>query len=70
MESLSLPVSGMTCGGCARTIQRKLSSTPGVAKASVDLEGKTATVEFDPSKTGVDALVSAIEKLGYQVPRP
>ncbi len=69
MQTVSLPVSGMTCGGCARTIQKKLSSTPGVSKAAVDLEGKTASVEFDPAKTSVEALVGAIEKLGYQVPR-
>ena len=35
----NLPVRGMTCGNCARSVERKLASTPGVTKATVDLSG-------------------------------
>jgi copper chaperone CopZ len=68
-QTVHLPVSGMTCGKCARTVERQLSATPGVSKATVDLAGARATVEYDPAKAGVADLVSAIEKLGYQVPQ-
>ncbi len=67
-ESVTLPVNGMTCGGCARSIERKLSRTPGVARATVSLEGSSATVEFDPNRTQVSNLIAAIEQLGFQVP--
>jgi copper chaperone CopZ len=67
-ETVTLPVTGMTCGGCARSIEKKLTATPGVANAKVDLEGARATVEFDPSRTEVPKLVAAIEQLGFQVP--
>ena len=67
-ETVTLPVSGMTCGGCARSVEKKLTSTPGVTSAKVDLEAATATVEFDPGRTGLPNLVAAIEQLGFQVP--
>ncbi len=66
VERVNLNVTGMTCDNCARNIERKLSRTPGVKTARVDLAAATATVEFDPSATTVAALAAAIEKLGYQ----
>ena len=69
-ETVTLPVAGMTCGGCARSIEKKLTATPGVASAKVDLEGGQATVQYDPSRTEVPKLVAAIEQLGFQVPAP
>ena len=67
-ERVDLPVSGMTCAACARTIERTLSGTPGVDRASVNLATNTATVEYDPARTSVRAFVGAIEELGYGVP--
>src|SRR5205085_1635882 len=74
LQTVQIPVRGMTCGNCARTVERKLSASPGVTKARVDLAGGTATVEFDADRTKlpdlVRALVAAIEELGYGVPQP
>jgi Cu+-exporting ATPase len=67
-ERLDLPVSGMTCAACARTIERTLANTPGVEKAHVNFATSTATVEFDPGQTRVGDLIGAIEELGYGVP--
>src|SRR5262249_33586523 len=47
-ERVDLPVSGMTCAACARSIERTLAQTPGVERANVNLATNTATVEFDP----------------------
>ena len=69
-ETIILPVAGMTCGNCARSVERKLASTSGVSRATVSLDAASATVEFDPSQTGVPKLIAAIEQLGYQVPEP
>jgi copper chaperone CopZ len=57
----------MTCGNCARGVERKLSTSPGVTSARVDLAGGSATVEFDADRTKVPDLVHAIEQLGYSV---
>ena len=42
-ERVDLPVSGMTCAACARAIERTLSATAGVERASVNLATNTAT---------------------------
>ena len=68
VDTITLPVRGMTCGGCARSVERKLASTPGVSSAKVNLEANTATVEFDPQRAPVPTLIAAIETLGFQVP--
>jgi len=67
-ERIDLPVGGMTCAACARSIELALSATPGVARASVNLATETATVEYDPARAKVRDFVSAIEDLGYSVP--
>lgn len=66
-ETLQMAVRGMTCGNCARTVERTLLSTPGVTKATVDLPGSTATVEYDTSLVKPDVLSNAVRDLGYEV---
>jgi len=60
-------VHGMTCANCARSVERKLASTPGVGKASVELSSATADVDYDPARVNPEALAGAIRQLGYQV---
>jgi Cu+-exporting ATPase len=67
-ERVDLPVSGMTCAACARTIERTLTNAPGVERASVNLATATATVEYDPVRVQPRDFVAAIEGLGYGVP--
>jgi len=67
-ERLDLPVSGMTCAACARTIERTLAKTKGVERAKVNFATATATVEYDPASARPGDFVCAIENLGYGVP--
>jgi copper chaperone CopZ len=62
---VELKVEGMTCQGCVRSVQRKLSKVAGVESAHVDLEAGKATVEYDDSLADPAQLVSAIEQIGY-----
>jgi Cu+-exporting ATPase len=48
-------------------VERKLTSTPGVAKASVDLNSALATVEYDPDVVSPEALAQGVRQLGYEV---
>lgn len=66
-ESLNLSVRGMTCGNCARSVERTLSSTPGVTKAVVELQGERAYVEYDPALVKPETLANAVRELGYEV---
>jgi Cu+-exporting ATPase len=67
-QTLNLPVRGMTCGNCARSVERKLASTPGVAKVTVDLTGGSAAVEYDADVVQPEALAGVVRQLGYEVP--
>ena len=67
-ESVQLTVRGMTCGNCARSVERALKATPGVTKATVDLPSSTATVEYDTDLVKPEALAGAVRDLGYEVP--
>lgn len=68
IETLHLTVQGMTCGNCARSVERKLTGTAGVTKAVVDLKGAAATVEYDAGQVKPEALADAVRKLGFEVP--
>ena len=67
METVTLKVEGMTCGGCVASVTRVLKATPGVGDAVVRLDTRSATVTFDPVRTSVRALKSAVEDAGYAV---
>ena len=67
METVSLNVQGMTCGGCVASVTRVLKAVPGVADVAVTLQPGVATVTFDPARTGSPALRGAIEAAGYDV---
>jgi len=71
-ERATIPVTGMTCAACSARIQRTLERTAGVASANVNLMTNSATVEFDPTVSSLDALVAAIRDTGYgaELPRP
>lgn len=63
----TIQIEGMTCGGCAATVERVLKAQNGVSQAKVDLAAKTAAVEFDPTLTNLADLQAAIEDAGYDV---
>ena len=63
-RQVTLMVSGMTCTGCARSVERMLSAVPGVARVEVDLAGGRAVVV---GTAPAEALADAIEARGYGV---
>jgi copper chaperone CopZ len=67
-ESLKMTVHGMTCGNCARSVERKLAATTGVSKVSVDLVNQTAIVEYDSAEVQPEALAAAVRQIGFAVP--
>ena len=64
-DSLTFRVSGMTCSGCARTVQRAAQAVPGVLSATVDLPTATLKARVDPSRADARALEAAIRQAGY-----
>jgi copper chaperone CopZ len=68
LETVKMPIRGMTCANCARSVERKLSGTPGVTKATVDLPGANATVEYDADLVKPEVIANAVRQLVYEVP--
>ena len=66
-KQVILPVTGMTCANCVATIERNLKKVNGVQVAAVNLSSERATVEFDPTLTGINDLIGRVQKAGYDV---
>ena len=66
METTTIKVDGMSCGGCVKSVTGVLTALDGVAKAEVSLEQKQAVVEFDAGKVTRDQLKAAIEDAGFE----
>jgi copper chaperone len=67
MQTATLNISGMTCGGCVRSVSKVLNALDGVVKAEVSLDKKCAVVDYDAAKLNLDQLKGAVEAAGYEV---
>jgi copper chaperone len=65
METTTIKVDGMSCGGCVKSVTGVLTALDGVAKAEVSLEQKQAVVEFDAAKVNRAQLARVIEDAGF-----
>jgi copper chaperone len=65
METTTIKVDGMSCGGCVKSVTGVLTALDGVARAEVSLEQKQAVVEFDAAKVTRDQLKGVIEDAGF-----
>jgi len=66
MKKIVIPVSGMHCATCVRTIETGLAKHAGVKSVSVNLATERATVEFDERVTNEAEIAKTIDKLGYK----
>jgi copper chaperone CopZ len=57
----------MTCENCRKRIEKNIAFEKGVTDMKVDLDNKTVQIEFRKTRTTVENLKAAIEKLGYEV---
>ncbi len=67
MQTVTLGISGMTCGGCVRSVTNVLTALDGVAKADVSLEKNNAVVDYDPAKVAVEQLKRSVVEAGFEV---
>jgi Cu+-exporting ATPase len=64
LRQTEFALSGMTCAACATRIETALNSMPGVT-AHVNLATERARVQFEPTLTNVDSLITAVRSAGY-----
>jgi mercuric ion binding protein len=64
-QTVTMHVSGMTCGTCPISVRHRALQLKGVHTAAVDLDTATATVTYEDSEQSPQTIAQAITKLGY-----
>jgi Cu+-exporting ATPase len=67
LQSVELPLAGMTCAACAARIEKQLNKLPGV-EAAVNFATERATIRYASAGTTAAKLVETIRKTGFEVP--
>ncbi len=62
----TFPVEGMTCAGCAVSVESNLKTQPGVQHAAVNFANKTALVEYSTG-TDLTQLQKALQSEGFDL---
>jgi copper chaperone len=65
METVTIKISGMTCGGCVASVKRVVQAVAGVERVDVSLEKGEALVTYDGAATAPAALKAAIVAAGF-----
>ena len=66
-QSISLPVTGMSCANCAANIERGLNRLDGIQAASVNFASEKADVSFDPARLNIGEIIAQVKKSGFDV---
>ena len=71
LQTVTLQIDGMTCGGCVRDVKAALAKAVSVSSVEntvgkkglffLDYADVRAAVTFDPEKTGVAVLIKVVE---------
>ena len=70
-KQTTLKVSGMSCGECAKTVEKEAKKIAGVKTAKVDQPKGEAEITYDPAKTSPEAIAKAInQKTGFKAEPP
>ncbi|MDK2824102.1 MAG: copper chaperone [Clostridia bacterium] len=67
LEEKTLKVNGMSCGHCKMSVEKAVNELDGVKSAIVNVDAKSAAVQFDPNKVTLEKIKATIEELGYEV---
>jgi Cu2+-exporting ATPase len=65
--TLNLPVLGMSCAGCAHSVEQSVATLPGVEDAVVNYASQTLKVSFQPKSLRPELLQKAVQDAGYDL---
>lgn len=66
-QTLQAHVSGMDCGGCAKTIAANLQQLPGIAEATVNFTSERLNVTYNLQQVSETDIIQRVTSLGYAV---
>jgi len=65
-QTTTLSINGMSCSGCASSVQQALDNIKGVKEVAVDLENNSATVTYNQDTVSENDFDQAIQGAGYE----
>jgi Cu2+-exporting ATPase len=65
--TLNLPVLGMSCAGCASSVEESIAELPGVEEALVNYASQTLKVTYLPETIQPKTLQQAVQNAGYDL---
>jgi len=68
--SVTIPVTGMACEYCAKTLEESLRGIDGVTGVRISLAEKTARIAYDNDKVAVKRLTDEIDATGFKAGVP
>lgn len=60
-------ITGMTCVGCQRRIEKSLKKVTGIKNVEVNLQTGQLNCEYDDKKVSEDEIIKQVELLGYGI---
>jgi P-type Cu+ transporter len=70
IQTLSLPVEGMTCASCVSRVEKAVSKIEGVKNVNVNLATEKVTFESDDGSNVIDKVKQNVEAAGYKLVVP
>ncbi|RWY48348.1 heavy metal translocating P-type ATPase [Mucilaginibacter gilvus] len=66
-QTLTFPVTGMTCAGCSASVESMISAQQGVDKAEVNYASQSVKVAFHPQIIKPSDFQKAVQSIGYDL---
>lgn len=67
MKKKEIPVKGMSCAACAISIEKTLSTNPGVKSAAVNYANHVALLEWEEDVVSLEKLQKEVQSKGYDL---
>lgn len=64
MEERTYSIPGITCQHCVNTIEREIAEIEGVKAVKADIDGKSATIQWDSPATN-EVVMDMLREIGY-----
>ncbi|MDF2522306.1 MAG: copper-translocating P-type ATPase, partial [Clostridia bacterium] len=65
-KEITVPISGMSCAACAKSIEKAVGKLEGVASVSVNFATEKALIKYNPKIVRLSEVKQAISKAGYK----
>lgn len=70
VQTVTIPVEGMSCSSCVSSVKRKVKSIDGVKQIDVSLEKREAKISYISDKVSAKVIQEAITSIGYKAGKP